>query len=496
MFSKVLVANRGEIAIRIFRTLRELGIKSVAVYSEADANAPHVWAADEAYLIGPAPATESYLVIEKIIEVATKSGAEAIHPGYGFLAENPRFAEAAQKASLVFIGPSPDAMSAMGDKSEARLIAEEAGVPTTPGSAAMEDDEEIAKTAREIGMPVLLKAAAGGGGKGMRLVEDESDLEEAIGAARREAQASFGDGRMLVEKYIHPARHIEVQVIADSHGNTIALGERECSLQRRHQKIIEEAPSPVVDSKLRESLQEAACKLAEAVNYTNAGTVEFLLGPDNSFYFMEMNARLQVEHPVTELVTGLDLVRLQLEIAAGEKLAITQKDAILRGHAIEARLYAEDPDREFLPMTGKILKLNWPEVPGYRVDSGIQENQEIHASYDPMLAKLIAWGPDREQARIKLLESMRQSAILGVVTNRDYLIELIKSGFYCDGETFTHTIDELMADRKPNSLSSEMLLAAAVAWSGGYTQKPAQGVLREADPHSPWKLLGGWRQFG
>ena len=495
MFKKVLVANRGEIAIRIFRTLRELGIASVAVYSEADREAPHVWAADEAFEIGPPPATESYLVIEKILEAAKKSNADAIHPGYGFLAENPVFAEAVADANMTFIGPSSDAMRRMGDKSEARLIAEAAGVPTTPGSVAMDDDDKIAEQALEIGFPVLLKAAAGGGGKGMRLVEEKENLTDAIGAARREAESSFGDGRMLVEKYIHPARHIEVQIMGDSHGNVIALGERECSLQRRHQKIIEEAPSPAVDENLRAELQEAACKLAKAVSYSNAGTVEFLLGPDNSFYFMEMNARLQVEHPVTELVTGLDLVRLQLEIAAGEKLQIAQEDVELRGHAIEARLYAEDPERDFLPMTGEILKLHWPQLPGFRVDSGIQENQGIHAYYDPMLAKLIAWGPDREQAQRRLIDAMSQSAILGVITNRDYLIEIMKSQFFAKNETFTHTIDDLMDSRTPAQLKRELLVAAAISWGGRGNQPSKTGVPKENDPHSPWKILGGWRHL-
>ena len=495
MFNKVLVANRGEIAIRIFRTLRDLGIASVAIYSEADREAPHVWAADEAFVIGPPPATESYLVIEKIIKVAQDAGVDAIHPGYGFLAENPAFADAVNDANMTFIGPSSDAMRRMGDKSEARLIAEAAGVPTTPGSAAMNENEEIAEKAIETGFPVLLKAAAGGGGKGMRLVEQKSELTEAIGAARREAEASFGDGRMLVEKYIHPARHIEVQIMGDSHGNVIALGERECSLQRRHQKIIEEAPSPVVDEKLRDEFQNAACKLAKAVDYTNAGTVEFLLGPDNSFYFMEMNARLQVEHPVTEQVTGLDLVRMQLEIAAGDEIPLKQEDVELRGHAIEARLYAEDADRDFLPMTGEILTLHWPQTPGYRVDSGIQENQEIHAHYDPMLAKLIAWGPDREQARKRLVESMSQSAILGVITNRDYLIELLESDFYTNCKTFTHTVDELMESRESAELSPELLLGAAAAWGGTSANVTQNGAVQENDPYSPWKILGGWRHL-
>jgi acetyl/propionyl-CoA carboxylase alpha subunit len=496
MFEKVLVANRGEIAIRIFNTLRDLGIRSVAIYSEADRESPHVIAADEAYEIGPPPAAESYLQFNKIIEVAKMAKCDAIHPGYGFLSENPRFVEAVQKAGLIFIGPSANAMRQMGDKSEARQLAEQAGVRITPGVSAMHDPKEIEKAALKLGLPVLLKAAAGGGGKGMRRILESREVAEAIGAAQREAQASFGDSRLIVEKFIQPARHIEVQIIADQHGNTVALGERECSLQRRHQKIIEESPSPVMNKKLREELQTAACRLAEAVGYTNAGTIEFLLGPNNSFYFMEMNTRLQVEHPVTEAVTGVDLVRLQLEVASGKRLPLKQKDVQLRGHAIEARLYAEDPNREFLPMTGEILALQWPNLPGFRVDSGIVAYQKIHAHYDPMLAKLIAWGPDREQARQRLIQALCQTVILGFTTNRDFLIELLKSAGFSSGETYTGTLASWMSERElSQELDSELLLAAALAAESSLTKQATNSISGQQDPYSPWKSLGGWRHL-
>lgn len=495
MFKKVLVANRGEIALRIFRTLKELGIKTVAVYSEADVDAPHVWAADEAFLIGAPSAPDSYLNIAKILESAKKSGAEAIHPGYGFLAENPTFAEGVQRAGFVFIGPSPQAMQALGDKAEARTLAQKTGVPVVPGTSACASAEELRADALRLGVPLLLKAAAGGGGKGMRRVHDVNELIEAIASARREVRAAFGDSRLIAEKWIEPARHVEVQIVRDAHGNVVALGERECSLQRRHQKIIEEAPSPAVDEKLREQLQQAACKLAEVADYTNAGTVEFLLALDGSFYFLEVNTRLQVEHPITELVTGLDLVRLQLEIAAGEKLQIRQEDVTRRGHAIEARLYAEAPRRQFLPSSGKILKLHWPSLPGLRVDAGIVEGQEIHTHYDPLLAKLIAWAPDREQARRRLIVGLRETVLLGLVNNLGHLIELLESEPFRQGTTFTRTVENLTAPWAPKveeGLPAALLLAAMLA--DERTDEEADKPLTVADdPYSPWKRLGRWR---
>lgn len=496
MFKKVLIANRGEIAIRIAQTLREMGIQSVAIYSDVDREAPHVWAADEAYEIGLAPPSDSYLNIDAILSAADRSGAEAVHPGYGFLSESADFVEAVIDAGMVFIGPSATSMRMLGDKSEARELAEQAGVPITAGTSAMSDQDEILVAAKRIGFPLLLKASAGGGGKGMRLVENESELADSIDAAQRESQASFGDDRLIVEKYIHPARHIEVQIMADQHGNVIALGERECSLQRRHQKIIEESPSPVVDEELRAKLYESACNLVKAVDYSNAGTVEFLLGPDNAFYFMEMNARLQVEHPVTELITGLDLVQMQLEVASDQSLSITQDDIKLNGHAIEARLYAEDPKREFLPMTGKILGLNWPNLIGFRVDSGIALGQEIHAHYDPMLAKLIAWGSNREQARTRLIQALRESSILGLVSNRDFLIRLLKSEPYSNAETYTDSIDHWIDDLSDDEqMTPEMLLAAVLAFDRRHAVTSKATASRGDDPHSPWKTLGGWRHL-
>ena len=491
MIDTVLVANRGEIALRIIRACGELGIRTVAVYSEADRDTPHTWAADVAVEIGPPAASESYLDVDKLLDVAREHDADAIHPGYGFLSENPDFAEAVQTAGLTFIGPPPDAMRALGDKSEARRLAQKSDVPVVPGSQALDDPSDLEAAAREIGLPVLLKAAAGGGGKGMRLIQDESELADAIPSAQREAQGAFGDGRLFVEKAVHPARHVEVQIVGDHHGNVVALGERECSLQRRHQKIIEEAPSPVVDDELRERLQVSARALAEASGYHNAGTVEFLLGPDDSFYFLEVNARLQVEHPVTELVTGLDLVQLQLRVANGDPLPITQADVDIRGHAIEARLYAEDPDHDFLPQTGEILQLKWPERPGLRVDAGVVEGQSVHAHYDPMVAKLIAYGPDRERARKRLIEGLEETVLLGVGTNRAYLIELLASDFFIDAETYTHTVES--TEREARELPIELLLAAALAEGRSTAASPDGAASSDGDPYSPWKRLGDWR---
>ncbi len=491
MIDTVLIANRGEIALRIIRACHELGIRTIAVYSEADRGSPHAWAADVAIEIGPPAASESYLNVDTLLGVAREHGADAVHPGYGFLSENPDFAEAVQNAGLTFVGPPPEAMRSLGDKSEARRLAQESDVPVVPGSYALDDPADLETAAREIGLPVLLKAAAGGGGKGMRLIQDESELADAIPSAQREAQGAFGDGRLFVEKAVHPARHVEVQVIGDHAGNVVALGERECSLQRRHQKIIEEAPSPVVDRDLREQLQASARALAEASGYHNAGTVEFLLGPDHAFYFLEVNARLQVEHPATELVTGLDLVQLQLQVAGGDRLPITQDDITIRGHAIEARLYAEDPDNQFLPQTGGILRLRWPERPGLRIDAGVVEGQSVHAHYDPMLAKLIAYGPDRERARRRLIESLQETVLLGVVTNRAYLIELLESDVFIDAETYTHTVES--TGRRERELPKELLLAAALA-EGRSTRASTDGhVPLGGDPYSPWKRLGNWR---
>jgi len=492
MFEKVLVANRGEIAVRIIRTLKEMGLKSVAVYSEADADAPHTWLADEAVPIGPPEPPESYLNIPRLMEAARRTGAQAVHPGYGFLSENPAFAEACEKAGLVFIGPPASAMRQAGDKAGSKALARKVGVPVTPGSDRCESLEEAERFAREVGFPLLLKASGGGGGKGMRKVFRPEDLREAFESARREALHAFGDPGLLVERFIHPARHIEVQVIADHRGRVLALGERECSLQRRYQKIVEEAPSPFVTPDLRQRLLESAQRLMSAVGYRNAGTVEFLVGPDGEFYFMEINARLQVEHPVTEMVLGLDLVRLQVEVAMGLPLPLEGAPQP-RGHAIEARLYAEDPARDFLPSPGRVLALHWPHLPGVRVDSGLREGLEVPPYYDPMVAKIIAWGVDREQARRRLVQALRETVVLGVVTNQSFLIDLLESPAMVRGETTTTTVSEWKwTPPEPDPLA---LLggALALAREGRRPAREAVPTASGAQVYSPWRVLGRFR---
>ncbi|MFE3085226.1 acetyl/propionyl/methylcrotonyl-CoA carboxylase subunit alpha [Streptomyces albidoflavus] len=428
MFDTVLVANRGEIAVRVIRTLRELGVRSVAVYSDADADARHVREADTAVRIGPAAAAESYLHIPRLLEAARRTGAQAVHPGYGFLAENAAFARACAEEGLVFIGPPSDAIALMGDKIRAKETVRAAGVPVVPGSSGSGlTDAELAAAAREIGMPVLLKPSAGGGGKGMRLVRKEAALAEEIAAARREARASFGDDTLLVERWIDRPRHIEIQVLADGHGNVVHLGERECSLQRRHQKIVEEAPSVLLDEATRAAMGEAAVQAARSCGYTGAGTVEFIVPGDDpaGYCFMEMNTRLQVEHPVTELITGVDLVAWQLRVAAGEALPFAQDDITLTGHAVEARLCAEDPARGFLPSGGTVLALAEPTGPGIRTDSGLSEGTEVTSVYDPMLAKVIAYGPDRPTALRRLCAALAGTVTLGVPTNAGFLRRLL-----------------------------------------------------------------------
>jgi len=417
---KVLIANRGEIAVRIIRACRELGIETVAVYSEADRFAPHVFAADEAYLIGAPPSAESYLRGDKLIEVALTSGCDAIHPGYGFLAERASFAAAVEKAGLTFVGPSAAAIAAMGDKTEARRRMIAAGVPVVPGTAApVNEPTEAAREAERIGYPIMLKAAAGGGGKGMRLVLDPAELTRAFEAATREAEAAFGDGSIYLEKFLDGPRHIEIQVLADDHGNVVHLGERECSIQRRHQKLIEEAPSPVLTPELRRRMGEAAVAAAKAVGYRNAGTIEFLY-QDGEFYFLEMNTRIQVEHPVTELVTGVDLVQWQLRIAAGERLDFTQGDVAFTGHAIECRITSEDPYQGFLPSTGRIEYLDLPSGPGVRWDGGVAAGFEVSLFYDPLLGKLIVHGPDREEAIERMRRALGELRIVGVETSAPF----------------------------------------------------------------------------
>src|SRR5271156_298489 len=418
MFKKILIANRGEIAVRIIRACRELGIRSVAVYSDVDRAALHVRLADEAYPIGEAPSRVSYLVAEKIIGAARHSGCDAIHPGYGFLAENPGLARACAEVNIKFIGPSPEAMERLGSKTAARLIAREIGVPTVPGTLApIESSEELLEVARETGFPIVLKAVAGGGGKGMRMVAKESDLGSAWRDASSEAQNAFGDSRMYLEKYLDKPRHIEIQVLGDEHGNIVYLGERECSVQRRHQKVIEECPSPVMTPELRAAMGDAAVKLARAGKYKNAGTVEFLVDAGRNFYFLEMNTRLQVEHPVTEMVTALDIVKLQIRIAKGEILPLTQAEVTLRGHAIECRIYAEDPDNNFFPSPGKITNYATPAGPGVRLDDGVYAGWTVPNEYDPMLGKLITWGVDRSEAIAKMKRALREYYAGGIRTN-------------------------------------------------------------------------------
>ncbi len=493
MLRKVLIANRGEIAIRVMRACREAGLDTVAVYSEADARAPHVLHADEAVCIGPPPSHASYLNIPRLIEAARATGADAVHPGYGFLAENAGFARAVEEAGLVFIGPSPDAIAAMGDKTQARRTAAAAGVPVVPAD---EDPphhgEPLAAAARQLGYPILVKAAAGGGGKGMRVVRDAADLAAAFSAAAREALGAFGDDRLFLERYVERPRHVEVQILADQHGNVVHLGERECSIQRRHQKIIEETPSPAVDAALRKQMTEAAIAVARSVGYRNAGTVEFLLDAGGKFYFLEMNTRLQVEHPITELVTGVDLVRAQLRIATGERLWLRQKDIVARGHAIECRICAEDPAQQFLPSPGTIVHLREPHGPGVRVDSGIAAGFQVPLHYDPLLAKVCAWGETRDAARRRMIAALEDYVVLGCTTGIPFLLDVLEHPAFVDGDTHTHFI----ADHYPTWSGREhhrAIAAIAAAIDVARTQHAASAPGELAAAASPWAMLGGWR---
>lgn len=440
---KVLVANRGEIAVRVMRTCRKLGIQSVAVYSEPDEHAVHVQAADEAYLIGPAPSNQSYLVQEKILEVARTCGADAIHPGYGFLSENADFAEACAEAGIIFIGPPAGAIRSMGDKTAARLLMEEAGVPMAPGTTdAIDDVEEASGIAEEIGYPVLIKAAAGGGGKGMRIVSDPADFARSMESAKREALSAFGDGRVFIEKYIVQPRHIEFQILGDQHGNIVHLFERECSIQRRHQKVVEEAPSAVLTPEIREAMGKAAVQAAATCGYYNAGTVEFLVDKDLNFYFMEMNTRLQVEHPVTECITGLDLVAEQLRIAEGEPLGYTQADRTMQGHAIECRIYAEDPLNNFLPDPGDLVVYIEPEGPGVRVDGGVQEGGKVEIYYDPMISKLVTYGADRAEAIARMDRALSDYIIAGMQTTIPFCRFVMRHESFTSGNFSTHFVGD------------------------------------------------------
>ncbi|MFD6246033.1 ATP-binding protein [Streptomyces roseolus] len=491
MFDTVLVANRGEIAVRVIRTLRALGVRSVAVYSDADADARHVREADTAVRIGPAAASESYLSVPALLDAARRTGAQAVHPGYGFLAENAAFARACAEAGLVFIGPSAEAIALMGDKIRAKETVKAAGVPVVPGDA----DPRVAEAAREMGAPVLLKPSAGGGGKGMRLVRDLTVLDEEIAAARREARASFGDDTLLVERWIDRPRHIEIQVLADAHGNVVHLGERECSLQRRHQKIIEEAPSVLLDGATRAAMGAAAVEAARSCGYVGAGTVEFIVpgGDPSRYYFMEMNTRLQVEHPVTELITGLDLVEWQLRVAAGEPLDFSQDDVRLDGWAIEARICAEDPSRGFLPSGGTVLSLHEPSGDGVRTDSGLLEGTEVSSLYDPMLSKVIVHAKDRPTALRKLRAALADLTTLGVPTNAGFLRRLLAHPDVVSGAMDTGLVERDAESLVPAGVPDEVYAAAAAVRRTGLAPRPREGWTDPFDVPDGWRLGGAPR---
>ncbi len=501
MFSKILIANRGEIACRVIKTARRLGIRTVAVYSEADVGARHVRLADEAVLIGSAEARESYLVAERIIEAAQKTGAQAVHPGYGFLSENEAFAEACAAAGIAFIGPPVAAISAMGSKSAAKSLMEKAGVPLVPGYHGDKQDAAfLEKEAGRIGYPVLIKASAGGGGKGMRIVEKAADFAVALASCKREAASSFSDDKVLIEKYLVRPRHIEIQVFGDTQGNCVYLFERDCSVQRRHQKVLEEAPAPGMPAERRAAMGQAAVEAAKAVGYVGAGTVEFIVEHEfattGRFYFMEMNTRLQVEHPVTEMITGLDLVEWQLRVASGEPLPLAQEQLAIRGHALEARIYAEDPDKGFLPSTGRLIHLAPPaESLNVRIDTGVEEGDEITPHYDPMIAKLIVWDVDRERALSRMLQSLAQYRVVGVSSNVDFLSRLVACPAFANADLDTGLIEREKDFLFPAGVEApaEVFLVAALAELLREGEAARTAAAGDRDPHSPWHLRDGWR---
>ncbi|MGI9024457.1 MAG: acetyl/propionyl/methylcrotonyl-CoA carboxylase subunit alpha [Burkholderiaceae bacterium] len=500
MFKKILIANRGEIACRVIKTARRMGIATVAVSSEADANARHVRLADAAVAIGPVPARESYLVADRILEAAQRTGAEAVHPGYGFLSENEDFAEACAKAGIVFIGPPVAAIRAMGSKSEAKKLMEKAGVPLTPGYHG--DDQTpalLAEEAAHIGYPVLIKASAGGGGKGMRRVDRAEDFDASLVSCKREAKSSFNDDHVLVEKYVLKPRHIEIQVFGDTHGNVVHLFERDCSVQRRHQKVLEEAPAPGMTDARRAAMGHAAVEAAKAVAYVGAGTVEFIVNQDGSFYFMEMNTRLQVEHPVTEMITGLDLVEWQLRVASGERLPLMQDQLSIDGHALEARIYAEDPDKGFLPSTGRLLHLAPPpESDHVRVDTGVEQGYEITPCYDPMIAKLIVWGGDRRQALARMRQALAQYRVVGVANNVEFLARLVSTPSFAHADLDTGLIERESALLFPEKLTvpDDVWLLAALAELRREARLAEKQAADAPDRDSPWRILDGWRLNG
>ncbi len=498
MFKKILIANRGEIAVRIARSCRELGISPVAVYSEADRGALHVRVADEARLLGPAASTESYLRVDRVVEAALASGAEAIHPGYGFLSESPRFARAVRDAGLVFIGPSPEAMELMGSKTSARRAVRDAGAPVVPGTVDAVDAAEALRVAEEVGYPVMLKASAGGGGKGMRLVHSPEEIAAALERASAEASAAFGDGAVYIEKAVVNPRHVEIQLLADRHGACVYLGERECSIQRRHQKVIEECPATFDDADLRRRMGEAAVQIAKAAGYEGAGTIEFLVDRDRNFYFLEMNTRLQVEHPVTEMVTGVDLVAAQIRVANGEPLWFAQQDVTMRGAAVECRIYAEDPDNNFLPSPGLITSLREPGGPGVRVDGGVYEGWDVPIHYDPLLAKLVVWASTRREAIARLRRALGEYTVGGIRTSIPLFREIVDQQTFVDGEIDTGYLDRLLAARREGAstpvepfdgdeLACDLAAVAAALQHHAHAPRP---VAASGRAESVWKRAG------
>lgn len=498
MFKKILIANRGEIAIRIIRTCRELGVKTVAVYSEADRDSLHVRFADEAYCVGPAPSTESYLVIPALLEVCRKSGAEAVHPGYGFLSENAHFAQCCIDEGITFIGPSIEAINKMGNKSLSRTTMIENNVPVIPGTEEpIADDADIVAICRDIGFPVMLKAAAGGGGKGMRIVKTEQEVEDALRAVKREAFAAFANSDILVERYFDESRHIEVQVMADTQGNCVHLFERECSLQRRYQKVIEECPSPVMDEDLRSRMTAAAIQAAKSVNYAGAGTVEFLVDNNRNFYFLEMNTRIQVEHSVTEMVTGADMVREQLLVASGQPMSITQDDLKLNGAAVECRIYAEDPENNFLPAPGHIKELILPKGPYVRVDSCVYSGGDVSMHYDPMIAKIVTWGKTRDEARVRMIRALDESIIFGIKSNVLYHKMLLTHESFISGDIHTKFIDGLgefkaTVEKETHDIAIIAAICARMqaAGTGGLSEE-----VRETDQRDAWRMAGKYQYW-
>ncbi|KPL03834.1 MAG: hypothetical protein AMJ90_03085 [candidate division Zixibacteria bacterium SM23_73_2] len=502
MFKKILIANRGEIAVRIIRACKEMGIKAVSVFSEIDRKSLHVRLSDEAYFIGPPPSNQSYLVMEKLVNVAQKSGAEAIHPGYGFLAENYKFAKLVEDAGLAFIGPPSNAIELLGDKMRARKAISQSGVPIVPGmEKSIASEEEAVSFARDIGFPVLIKAAAGGGGKGMRIVENPKQMKDAIRGASFEAKSAFGDERIYIEKYLEKPRHVEFQILADKHGNMIHLGERECSIQRRHQKVIEESPSTIVDEDMRKRMGEAAVKAAKVSGYVNAGTMEFLVDKDKNFYFLESNTRLQVEHPVTELVTGIDIVKEQLRIASGEKLSTRQEDIRWKGASIECRIYAEDPYNDFLPSSGKITSYLEPSGPGVRIDSGLYEGCEISLYYDPIISKLLTWSSTRDEAISRMKRALLEYHISGISTTIPFHLLVMDNKKFLKGDISTHFIQEEFGKKEIETDHDELykviaLFSALTDFQGKKKLKAPEGKKFK---QSSWKIEGrriGLRRFG